>query len=64
MLSGMSDLVRRLRGHDSKTEVEAAVENERLRDALRAVIAHYDEHGARTRGMDMVLADCRKLLDD
>ena len=37
--------------------------NSRYRDALQSIISHYDEQGgARSRGMDMILADCRKLL--
>jgi hypothetical protein len=42
----------------------AEAEAERLRDALRAIIAYYDEHGVRSKGMDMILADCRKLLEE
>ena len=38
-------------------------EVEMLRDAIRAIIAHYDEFGPRTRGMDMILNDCRELLE-
>lgn len=38
-------------------------QEEALRDALRSIIAHYDNFGARTRGMDMILAECRKLLE-
>jgi hypothetical protein len=50
---------------DMADDLSVAIrEREKLRDALRAVIAHYDEHGARTTGMDMVIADCRKLLEE
>ena len=50
---------------DMADDLSVAIrEREKLRDALRAVIAHYDEQGARTRGMDMILADCRKLLEE
>jgi hypothetical protein len=42
---------------------ELMAENTRLRDALQGIISHYDEFGARTRGMDMILADCRRLLE-
>ena len=37
---------------------------EKLRNALTAIISHYDEFGARTRGMDLILNDCRKLLEE
>jgi hypothetical protein len=48
----------------TKGDMVNVEQRDRLRDALRAVIAHYDEHGAKTRGMDMILADCRKLLEE
>ena len=44
--------------------IRCRAENGKLCDAIRSVIAHYDEHGARTRGMDMILNDCRKLLEE
>ena len=45
-------------------EAIAARREQKLVEALLGIIAHYDEFGARTTGMDMLLADCRKLVGD
>lgn len=44
-------------------ELDVKAETEQLRDALRVVIAHCAEWASIPRGLEMILVDCRKLVD-